>query len=182
MTQHQGDLWSVLAQVRNGTFVHPDTLVPQFQVSAASRDTLAAYCESTKLIVAQSADVDALSEAKAELERTGRSMREVAERAEVQAASLAEKLAETKRELLHSRELVKSRAEEVSVAASKHANETRRLTEGHREALAAALASANQHQADAEALREILSAERQEQREKGRRLSRTGHSGRDVPR
>lgn len=113
LTQHQQNLWSILAAVPNGTSIHPNTMWPQFQLSMSSRDTLAAYAERTERLVAQ--------------------------------------------------------ARELEEVTAKHAHETRRMDEGHRAALSELsdrLAVAELAHAEADELRAILSAEREDQRRK----------------
>lgn len=142
LTGHQQALWTTLAMVPNGTFIRPSEFRMQFQFSASSRDTIAAYRERTDRLVSQSSTIAALTE-----ERAAQAAKEQCMLSEFDSVALARDQAAG---------LVAGLRTEVAGL------------EGHNSGLEKALiiaeSNVSRHQSDADALRAMLTAEREEQR------------------
>lgn len=152
LTRHQENLWSALSAMRNGTSVRPDTLWPQFQLSASSRNTLAAYSERTRLLASQA---ESIADATANHAQETRRMRDGHRTA---LADVSDRLAAA--------ELARAEAEDVAASLRHDLAGLEGRNAVLETALGRAEASVSRHHADAEALRAILSAEREDQRRK----------------
>lgn len=157
LTQHQLDLWSALASVPNGTMIAPRSFLDRFQLSPTARDTLVDYCERTKLVMS-----------KGDLEREVCQLRESAETAALATTSLEEQLAQAQAALV--------RAEERNhglASALTSAEESARLRTQDAEQLRGLLATHRDDQQRFDVIREDLTAQIADYRDRNSSLELT---------